>query len=1107
MLKIRPLALLVGVLVWGSCTKKQGDDQEGPFHEDLKMVSVDTEVHGLEAKFKSFYLGELLAFRLCQVEPGQLSCDNDWQDAPEGSPFELAYRFAEPGHFTMMLEGQFASGNILQDYAPYEVKVDGSSGAPSNDQKEDDLTDQNGDGTTQEAPKEAGDQAGHQGGSTEQPPVEGTPTSDETPSVEAPDAPQTPLTSEGSQQEVPQFEVGLYQDDQLSFYQNRQYLVRDAEVRLRINLPDGVRFASSRLKVGGFAVMLCPDEGASCNGQFAGTLETILNRDHMVRDGETPITLYYTPEGFDEEYTFDLSVFMDATVPAQPQHDELRLKEDAEGSLSFHWTPSLSSETAPPIASYAFKSCDDTKCQTCDEQIQKVTEKDGRYALPLEEQPRPVLCAAAIDRAGNASAWQTYIRSIQIQHEELTSHFFLNRAPLLSKGQTIPLLMDFTFHLNNKLSALPEATQVSGMKILPNTFDDQTKVYVGLYDPPAQVAANAQIRMAHLHAPEQTVKVVEGFCDHPKGCRINLDDWNPDEVFLLSGYEFRLRGLVQRPTGAHIKEVEGVLSVNFETVTRDPFYYKVVYTALPKALVEESSSRRAEVNVKGLSTYDRAALFHKEGKGLIRGFSLTFASGGDAFQTSGSVDRVDLVHLVETQKPRPMATVKEALAFDLPIPTPPESVTWDRTMTYDSTTIKGTAGASQPRFLVKTCERDDCRCDTKPKIISDLTAGLTLHNLQAPNPLNACVAAAYDEQGYYTSTFKVSNNAYDGLMKVEGKFSGDELILNELPQVDGNLRVAFFGNAQCQGTAYEEEVFSKGQLASNLITKRFKTQLLHHNAMVYACFKIVKPDGESLHWRRVAEPRQIKRQICTFSRTGFAGESACVQSFGQVIDMRGKINSIRLEGNVCADIYGWAGDLRNPRRIQRVMAASGDIPQYDRDYVYWAQMVPCGLSRAQINGLGYARALDLHMPYSNWFSEEHSGHHNCKADEAVIGVQCSGRYCDSLKVRCAKLKNSPQNIKTETSNWFSEENPINTKDDMHVTGIRCSGRYCDNLQITWKRFSDPGLRKTGQCYETHSFSEEQGSNGGQCDFLKGYTVSGIKCSGRYCDNKVVRCCR
>ena len=44
MLKIRPLALLVGVLVWGSCTKKQGDDQEGPFHEDLKMVSVDTDL-------------------------------------------------------------------------------------------------------------------------------------------------------------------------------------------------------------------------------------------------------------------------------------------------------------------------------------------------------------------------------------------------------------------------------------------------------------------------------------------------------------------------------------------------------------------------------------------------------------------------------------------------------------------------------------------------------------------------------------------------------------------------------------------------------------------------------------------------------------------------------------------------------------------------------------------------------------------------------------------------------------------------------------------------------------------------------------------------------
>ena len=1118
--------LMCLALVW-SCTKSKKNDEADLQNEDIKILAVDEQQESLDTQFKSYYLGDLESYRLCLYTEGQEGCGSEWIDAPKENPFVVSLMVEAAGNHVVLIEGRFASGNILQDQVSFAAVDAGNGGGQGN--QNGGTTSGNGEtnpgtttGGTTPGTTPGGTTTGEQSSTpVEPPPVEvivqngggeeATPSADGevvTPTqggeVISNAGPQTEPTTNPTPQEAPKVEAGIYQHGKLAAFEADQYIVKDDEIRLKISLPEGVVFDTVRISLPNQSVALCQAAFEhECNPQFAGEFEALLNRDLIPKEDATTLVVHFSLTGDDNTYSFELKLFMDATPPTGPKHNQLVLKENEEGALGFHWFPEWSSTGTPSTASYVFKSCGDTLCQQCGDTSQEISHNQGSFLLTEDQLELPITCVASKDLAGNQSAFTAYIRSYQIQHEELNAHSYINRTPLFSKGMSLPLLQDFTFAHNDGGSS-----QLSGMRILPNTHNETSKVYVGLYDYPSNVSLNTQVRYAHLSSQENHLNVVEGFCDHKQGCRINLDEMTEDHAFLLSGYEFRLRGLTQQPTGASILESNGIISVNLVTPTNDPFYYKVVYALVPKALVKDHSSRREAVDALGFATYDRSKHFAKSGQGLIRGFNLEFQSADQSIRTVGSVDRLDLAPLMETEKPIIMPEAMEMLAFNLPNPVPPTSISWDRTMTYDATKVTGVPGNGH-LFLLLTCDRDDCRCDGTPQIIQDLEQGFEFHNLEAKRPLKACVATAYDTQGFYSSTFQQSDNTYDGLMNLDGEFSGDELILNNLPDVEGNLKVAFFGNENCEGPAYEEEIFTKDQLSTNLIRKRFQTQLLHHDAMVYTCFKVSKPDGESLEWRRVAEPRVIKRQLCTYSGTSQTGEKSCVQNFGQVIERRGKINSIELQGNVCADIYGWGGSLNNTRKIQEIIAQSGDISESNRDFVYWVQMVPCGLSRGEIAGLGYSKPDDLYITYSGWFSEENNGKKSCKADEAMIGLWCKGRYCDDIRLRCAKLRSGATPNQTNSSAWFSEENSLTTQDDKHIAGIACKGRFCDDLKITWKTFNDPRLSKKGQCYDTHAFSEGDDNmpNHALCNYLKGYTVSGIKCHGKFCDNKKLRCCR
>ena len=90
----------------------------------------------------------------------------------------------------------------------------------------------------------------------------------------------------------------------------------------------------------------------------------------------------------------------------------------------------------------------------------------------------------------------------------------------------------------------------------------------------------------------------------------------------------------------------------------------------------------------------------------------------------------------------------------------------------------------------------------------------------------------------------------------------------------------------------------------------------------------------------------------------------------------------------------------------------------------------------------------------------------------------------------------------ETRGSISEETPPATCDPgSFVTGVGCSGKYCDNIHISCKRFRDGAWG--GTAYWMDWVSEEQGWRGVQCPV--NHFIAGLACRGRYCDDVSIYC--
>ncbi|EOD12735.1 hypothetical protein EMIHUDRAFT_120042, partial [Emiliania huxleyi CCMP1516] len=121
----------------------------------------------------------------------------------------------------------------------------------------------------------------------------------------------------------------------------------------------------------------------------------------------------------------------------------------------------------------------------------------------------------------------------------------------------------------------------------------------------------------------------------------------------------------------------------------------------------------------------------------------------------------------------------------------------------------------------------------------------------------------------------------------------------------------------------------------------------------------------------------------------------------------------------------------------------------------------------------------------------------------ITGVRCSGKYCDSMQLKASQIESTNYSSALTTyTEWFSEENSGSGKcaPDYVVTAVKCKGRYCDSLRLRCNKLKSGG-RWTSEEYETSKFSSSRRQSGiGEC-YKPSTSVIGIKCFGDYCGQK------
>ncbi len=145
---------------------------------------------------------------------------------------------------------------------------------------------------------------------------------------------------------------------------------------------------------------------------------------------------------------------------------------------------------------------------------------------------------------------------------------------------------------------------------------------------------------------------------------------------------------------------------------------------------------------------------------------------------------------------------------------------------------------------------------------------------------------------------------------------------------------------------------------------------------------------------------------------------------------------------------------------------------------------------------------EVHPAYwSQWTTD---GSAALQSDSAFLtrGIRCSGRYCDDVS-----LLNAESGYQHTNSWWtdsFSEEgnNERICANNGFVTGLQCSGSYCDSIALRCSQLNNNNVRKS--CYWSGNVSEE---SGGKFIAPQSMYIAGMRCSGRYCDNKQMYLCQ
>ncbi|MBL9028624.1 MAG: trypsin-like peptidase domain-containing protein [Myxococcales bacterium] len=149
------------------------------------------------------------------------------------------------------------------------------------------------------------------------------------------------------------------------------------------------------------------------------------------------------------------------------------------------------------------------------------------------------------------------------------------------------------------------------------------------------------------------------------------------------------------------------------------------------------------------------------------------------------------------------------------------------------------------------------------------------------------------------------------------------------------------------------------------------------------------------------------------------------------------------------------------------------------------------------NGLLEAAEAGRKFAWQTWTTDG-APESVCPANQAVVGFECLGSYCDDVRLLCEPVPGGTG--ATSLTPAFSEEQPglRGCSGNQVVVGLTCSGNYCDNLQL---RCANVGT--VTACTTTAAFSEESGAF-----FDTGNRfVRRAACSGSYCDNVSFEVCR
>ena len=108
------------------------------------------------------------------------------------------------------------------------------------------------------------------------------------------------------------------------------------------------------------------------------------------------------------------------------------------------------------------------------------------------------------------------------------------------------------------------------------------------------------------------------------------------------------------------------------------------------------------------------------------------------------------------------------------------------------------------------------------------------------------------------------------------------------------------------------------------------------------------------------------------------------------------------------------------------------------------------------------------------YDDDHSHVCNYSGQSGIMtGIHCNDSYCDDIQIECATPRRYENGawqavamVDCSWTGWYSEEQPplaLGTGTNRFVTGVRCSGSYCDNKQFHVCSLDLPDDSCGGQC--------------------------------------------